>query len=116
MNKLSFTILAIIMTGCLGNAQTRQGEIVGAQREKLVAIAKQELKQRNLPLPRNYDVVVENGKKINEVDPSPREFYGLWFTFIYRGKRDAFYSVFIDKRSGRIFQVSDLRTAKVHKF
>lgn len=116
MNKFIIIILAILTTSCLGNARTRQGEVIGAQREKLVAVAKQELKRRNFPLPHDCEVVVENGKFMNEIDTSTRELYGVWFTFTYRGKRDAFYSVLIDKRSGRIDQVSDLRTVKYHKF
>jgi hypothetical protein len=116
MNKSITVVFAIVATACWGSAQTRQGQIVGVQRGKLVARAKQELKRREMPLPRHYDVVAETGKIINEVDIAPREYYAVWFTFTFRGKRDAFYSVFIDKYSGRIFQVSDLRTVRVHKF
>jgi DNA relaxase NicK len=116
MNKSISIILAILTTSCFGNPQTLQGEITGPQREKLISVAKQELKRRNLPLPRDYNVVVENGKFMNEIDTSARELYGVSFTFTYRGKRDAFYSVLIDKGSGRIDQVSDLRKVKYHKF
>jgi hypothetical protein len=109
-------LLATLATGCLGNARTQQREIVGAERERLVKIAKQELRRRHLVLPHDHDVVVENGEIGNEIAPLPRKVYGVWFRFTYRGKREVFYSVLIDKRSGRIDQVSDLRTAKLQAF
>lgn len=116
MNKSIIIIFAMLTTGCLGSVRTQKGEIIGTDREKLVGIAKQELKRRNLALPPDCDVVVENGKIINEIDNSPREVYAVWFSFTHRGNRGAFYSVLIDRRSGRIDQVSDLRTVKLRAF
>jgi hypothetical protein len=116
MNRYIVITFAILTAGCLGHSLTRPGEVIGADREKLVEVAKKELKRRSLPLPHDYDVVVERGEIGNEIDHSPREVYGVWFSFTYRAKRGAFYSVLIDKRSGRIDQVSDLRGLKLHVF
>jgi hypothetical protein len=115
MNKI-IIVFAMLTTGCVGHAQLRESEIIGISREKLIWTAKVELKRRNLPLPRDYRVVVENGKVTNEVDASPREVYGVWFSVSHRGNVRALYSVLIDKRSGMIDQVSDLRTVKLQAF
>ena len=116
MNKATIFILAILTMGCLGGPRPRQSEITGTDRERLITIAKNELKRRNLALPHYYSVVVENGKISNEIDRSPREVYGVWFNSSRRGEERAFYSVLIDKRSGRIDQVSDLRALRFQTF
>lgn len=116
MSRALITILALVMIGCLANPPVRQAEATGAEEERLVAIAKRELKRRDLPLPVDYTVVVENVTIGDETGNPPREVYGVWFTFTYRGKRDAFYSVYINKGSDRIDQVSDLRNAEAVNF
>jgi hypothetical protein len=115
MNKLTIIICAVLMIGCLENVYAAQREIIGPKRAKLIEIAQQELKRRHLPLPRDYDVVVENGKIITELDEPVRKVYGVWFRFTYWGKRDMYYSFLIDRRD-KIIQVSDLRHAKVRVF
>jgi hypothetical protein len=114
MTKSIIIILALLTTSCIGTASPRQRQLYGTDREKVIRIAKQELERRNLALPDRYDVVVENGKITNEIDNLPREVYGVWF--LRRGNRGAVYSVLIDKRSGKIDQVSDLRTVRLQAF
>jgi hypothetical protein len=69
-------------------------------REQMVIIAKQELKRRKLPLPKRYEVKVEEGFSRTEIRP-PARIFGVFFKFIYRGAKDTVYIVWFDE-NGKI--------------
>jgi hypothetical protein len=96
-----------LLTGCAATygQPVRTKEL---NRAALIQLAKDELGRRGRDLPRLYEVEFENGEIGNEVGP-PRPIYSVSFLFVYRGQKRAMYTVFIDKRSHKIDQVSDYR-------
>jgi hypothetical protein len=103
MNKLILVTAFLLLAGCAGTY--RQPEL---DRAAVVQLAKDELGRRGLDLPRFYEVEFENGEIGDEIGP-PRPIYSVSFFFVYRGHKRAVYTVFIDKRSHKVDQVSDYR-------
>src|SRR6266446_6518963 len=110
MNKILFAVFVALTTGSVASSvKVRQDHDV-ATRTRIIHIAEGELKRQNATLPRDYDVMVEDAKAGNEVEPS-REVCQVSFSFAYRGKKQIIYTVIIDKRSGKVEVFSDSRTS-----
>ena len=107
MNKLILVTAFLLLAGCAGMYQqpARAKEL---DRAAVIQLAKDELDRRGLDLPRFYEVEFENGAIGDEIGP-PRPIYSVSFLFVYRGHKRAVYTVFIDKRSHKVDQVSDYR-------
>jgi len=107
MNKLTVITAFLLLAGCAGtDRQTARTKEL--DRAALIQLARNELGRRGLDLPRFYEIEFENGEIGNEIGP-PRPIYSVSFLFVYRGHKRAVYTVFIDKRSHKIDQVSDYR-------
>lgn len=107
MNKLTLITAFLLLAGCAGTYQ-QSARTKELDQAALIQLAKDELGRRGLELPRIYEVEFENGEIGNEIGP-PRPIYSVAFLFLYRGHKRAVYTVFIDKRSHKIDQVSDYR-------
>ena len=79
------------------------------KRKDAVEAAKRELVRRNLPLPKDYVVKVSDSFAFIEFEPT-RRIYIVSFAFKYRGKPGVVYEVNVDKRSGKVDDVTNLRT------
>ena len=107
MNKLILITAFLFVAGCAGTDR-QSGRTRELDRAAIIQLAKDELSRRGLELPHFYEVEFENGEIGNEIGP-PRPIYSVSFLFVYRGHKRAVYTVFIDKRSHKIDQVSDYR-------
>ncbi len=97
--KLPFALLLSLV--CWGCAVTR---------EQAVASATREVARRHLPLPKHYTVEVKDSMAFDEVNPG----YPIYVvTFSAPGNRTQkrLYQLNVDRRSGTIDDMSDLRDA-----
>jgi hypothetical protein len=101
-------ILCLIGVLCVSSSKNAEGGEL--KREEAVKIAKQEVARRRLSLPKNYIANISDSLAFIEFQPT-REIYIVSFTFAYHGKARVAYEVNIDKRSGKVDDLTDLRTA-----
>ena len=79
-----------------------------SQRDGIIEIAKHEIARRQIRLPRDYDVTVDEGVTVFPVGKAREEFI-VRFTFTYHGKHNVIYKVVIDRRSRKIDDFIDYR-------
>jgi hypothetical protein len=104
--KKRFTFLAaLLLLSFLGTARSGP-ELTSDERKKVIIIAKQELRRRNITLPRRYEITALNMEMVTEVAPA-RPLYEVNFHCVYRGKKQLIYTVVIDKRSLKVTLFSD---------
>jgi hypothetical protein len=78
------------------------------QRNEIIQIAEREIDRRQIHLPPDYDITVDEGVTVFPLE-KPQEELVVRFTFTYRGKRDVVYKVLINKRSKKIDDFIDYR-------
>ena len=76
-----------------------------------VQIARQEVKRRNIVLPKDHKATVSEGDAVFEFE-RPRKIYVVKIVFRDPSKRRVTLTVHVDKRSGKIDAFSDSRRLK----
>jgi hypothetical protein len=107
MKQTLIVIVCLAMSGCVSRAVTP----VGWQRDKIIEVGKRELNRRHIHLPKDCEIIVDEGVYVTSVEPKREEYFVL-FKFIYNGKRDVIYKVGIDKRSMSVCDFVDYREAR----
>lgn len=107
MKKVLTIVVCLAISGCASRAVTP----VGSQHDKIIKVAKGELIRRHIYLPKDCEILVDEGVYVTSVEPKREEFLVL-FTFLYNGKRDVIYKVGIDKRSISVCDFVDYREAR----
>jgi hypothetical protein len=107
MKKVLTILFCVAISGCVNRAVTP----VASQRDKIIEVAKRELNRRHIHLPKDCEIMVDEGVYVNSVAPKRKEFH-VRFTFVYNGKRDVMYKVGIDKSSMTVCDFVDYREAR----
>jgi hypothetical protein len=104
MSKVFVISCCLALLGCISHP--RPSDV--SQRNEIIQIAKREIDRRQIRVPLDCDITVDEGVTVFPVGNAREEFI-VRFTFTYHGKRDVVYKVVIDKRSRRIDDFIDYR-------
>ena len=103
-SHMPLLLIAMVLAACAGGTSTKP-QLSAERRQALIDIATRELQRQKLPLPRKYDVDVEEGFYQAENEPR-RSIMCVMFRFWFRGAKDTVYMVTFDR--GRV-EASDYR-------
>jgi hypothetical protein len=104
MSKVFIISCCLALWGCTSHPRPSGA----SQRNEIIQIAKHEIDRRQIRLPLDCDIMVDEGVTVFPAGDAREEFI-VRFTFAYHGKRDVVYKVVIDKRSEKIDDFIDYR-------
>lgn len=108
LKKTVLILAGLVMILCARKTLADRYRGGDVKREDAVKIAKEEVTRRRLSLPKNYVANVTDSLAFIEFRPT-REIYIVSFAFADHGKQRIVYEINIDKRSGKVDDLTDLR-------
>ena len=109
MVKLLAHTTCFLFVGLFGSCAFSSFATKQVRDQRLIALAKQEITRRHLPLPADYTTVVAEVVSVQEIPPYSRYFYGVTFYKPTPKHPVRLYTVTFDRPSGRLHDFSDRR-------